>query len=545
MIVLSQLKVIPSGLWVIGVVGCMLGSIVLFLFYYNEIYLKTDELVSTIERIRGRESMGSLSGGTDIEKILNHINQQVDLVDQSTSHLNNIYKPIETSDFIGVEKHSLVETIRNLKRTLRSEKAALEQRKWFDDGIRVMAEASQENRDNLRTFSQHFLTVLLDHVEFPVGAVYLFNDFDPDAPLKIYGTYGFAQTELHDSLNIEDTLVGRAIREKKPIYLNQIPENYQQIQSGLGEAKANNVLIIPLIANQVAVGALELAAFRAMDPRVIKFCEQISTLFAVNLNNIHLSEFSIRRYNEVLDKNRNIQSEALDTEKNLSDLQQELSTLAQERDALESRLVKYQQKVELFDQLLNHTPQRILFKDEESHVIDASEVLVKHSSIKTREDIQGASDLDIYDPESVKTLLHDERRILQGGKPIINTIERLTLRNSKVIKVLSHTFGMQDENDELFGTIVVQNEVPDFLTNLLETEIDGALFFDGKGSLTSTNLSPKIKLRPGKYFSEIFDQALVEELKQHPVKLIKDTMYSETTYIYRSDNGTVVCFLKK
>ena len=82
----------------------------------------------------------------------------------------------------------------------------------------------------------------------------------------------------------------RSIAKKKILKLNDIPENYIKIASGLGEANAQSLLIIPLSIDEIVYGMIEIARFEPFKEIEIQFIEKIAQNIANNLNNVRMND---------------------------------------------------------------------------------------------------------------------------------------------------------------------------------------------------------------------------------------------------------------
>ncbi|TAE46020.1 MAG: GAF domain-containing protein, partial [Cytophagales bacterium] len=103
--------------------------------------------------------------------------------------------------------------------------------------------------------------------------------------LKMVGSYALYQEKTSvTAYNIGEGLVGQVAKNKKTIKLNQIPEDYLPIVSGLGKALPSFVLILPILQNENEVlGVIELAGFLDFSDADILFLEDVALLLANEL----------------------------------------------------------------------------------------------------------------------------------------------------------------------------------------------------------------------------------------------------------------------
>jgi len=87
-------------------------------------------------------------------------------------------------------------------------------------------------------------------------------------------------------IDIGEGLVGTCALEKKTIHLTEIPENYIEITSGLGQATPNTILIVPLVAEGKIQGILEMASFAPFEDYEIQLIEKIAESVGVTMASV-------------------------------------------------------------------------------------------------------------------------------------------------------------------------------------------------------------------------------------------------------------------
>ena len=80
--------------------------------------------------------------------------------------------------------------------------------------------------------------------------------------------------------------IGRATEEGKTIHLTALPDNYMEIVTGISGEKPKNLLIVPLMVNDLVFGALELISFKTFDDYQIEFVEKIGESIASTIGGI-------------------------------------------------------------------------------------------------------------------------------------------------------------------------------------------------------------------------------------------------------------------
>jgi methyl-accepting chemotaxis protein len=79
---------------------------------------------------------------------------------------------------------------------------------------------------------------------------------------------------------IGEGLVGTCAIEQDRIFLTEIPENYLNITSGLGESKPRSLLLVPLKLENETLGVIEIASIQVLEEFEIVFVEKLAESIA-------------------------------------------------------------------------------------------------------------------------------------------------------------------------------------------------------------------------------------------------------------------------
>ena len=95
-----------------------------------------------------------------------------------------------------------------------------------------------------------------------------------------------------------DGIVGSCAIEKETIYMEDIPDEYITIVSGLGGANPNALLVVPMKLEDKVYGVIEIASFNKFEDYHIDFVEKVAQNIASTLSSVKVNI----QTNELLEK---------------------------------------------------------------------------------------------------------------------------------------------------------------------------------------------------------------------------------------------------
>ncbi len=128
------------------------------------------------------------------------------------------------------------------------------------------------NFKNTDSFLEKLLKNISNELEFVQGIVYI--RVKKTSNFKFLT--GFALTvEEVPSFTIGENLTGQVAESKEITVIDDIPEDYFNIESGLGNTKPKLLYIIPVLVKDNAVAIFELASFKNYDETIKEIIQQV------------------------------------------------------------------------------------------------------------------------------------------------------------------------------------------------------------------------------------------------------------------------------
>ncbi|MDJ1473518.1 GAF domain-containing protein [Xanthocytophaga flava] len=182
-----------------------------------------------------------------------------------------------------------------MKEQMQQVKEEDQKRNWINEGLSYLGEILRKESD-LTKISDRVLAELIKYLNANQGALFILQDENPAKPvLQLRAAYAYNRKKyLNKEIAPGEGLAGQAWQEADTIYLTQIPQDYIKISSGLGDARPNNLLIVPLKYDDKIQGVIELASFKTFQPHEIAFVEKLGESMAVTFASAKISEKTSR-----------------------------------------------------------------------------------------------------------------------------------------------------------------------------------------------------------------------------------------------------------
>ena len=136
---------------------------------------------------------------------------------------------------------------------------------------------------------QNALNAICNKLQAGQGAVYVLQNRTLE--LK----YGYALAHDRQSsitFEIGEGLVGRVAAQNEELYIDQLPEGYITVYSGLGSASPTYLAIVPMTKEGVVKGVLEIASFHPINRATLNGLKTVGSMLAEVLNNENLMEYA-------------------------------------------------------------------------------------------------------------------------------------------------------------------------------------------------------------------------------------------------------------
>lgn len=282
----------------------------------------------------------------EIGKIAASMNSLIDALNQTArfaidighGKLDTQYKPRGENDRVGKALVEMRQSLINAKDE--AERRAIEddRRSWITQGRAKFAETLRQT-SGLQQLADKVVETIIEYLKVDICALFVINDkAKDDIHLELMASYAYDRRKfVKKRVELREGLVGMSAVEKITRYLTEIPENYIDISSGLGDTEPACLLIIPLQNEEENVlGVIEIAAMKPLEDYKVQFMKDVSITIASTITTIKINE----RTAELLQRSRK-QSQEMATQEeemrqNLEELRATQDEMQRQRKELET-----------------------------------------------------------------------------------------------------------------------------------------------------------------------------------------------------------------
>ncbi len=155
---------------------------------------------------------------------------------------------------------------------------------WLKSGQTQLNEQITGEQD-VMTLAKNIITFLTTYLEMPVGVFYILENVNNETRIKLLASYAYTQRKgTANEFKMGEGLVGQAALEKERIIVTDIPDDYINIQSGLGEAAPQQLIVIPFLYENTVKGVIEIGSFQEITKVQLELLEQIIPNIGIAVN---------------------------------------------------------------------------------------------------------------------------------------------------------------------------------------------------------------------------------------------------------------------
>ena len=312
--------------------------------------------VTRVAREVGRE--GKLGGQAEVEgvsgtwkRLTENVNELAGNLTRQVRAISEVTSAVAAGDMtrtISVEAEGevaeLKDSINAMVRSLRETVQASQEQDWLKTNLASIGSMLQGHRD-LEVVAELIMEELAPLLGAQHGTFFLAGEWNGETRLRLIAGYGLrADKDAPIQYRIGQSLIGQVAKSKRPIVVDDIPQGYIRISSGLGDAPPTNLAIMPIMFEDQVLGVVELASFTKFTPIQIAFLEQLAETLGISVNAIiansrtdALLVESQRLTAELQARSSELQARSEELQRSNADLEDKAALLAAQKQDIEAK----------------------------------------------------------------------------------------------------------------------------------------------------------------------------------------------------------------
>ncbi len=282
---------------------------------------------------------GHTRDNQEVGKIIGHLTQNLEKV---VGFIRNLGR--EKLDWTelsveqkGLNENTLVGELLKMQEKLDQIKQEDELRLWATEGEGKVAEIARAHQTDLSTLGDQLLAYIIRYIKANQGGLFIINEDTSDPYLEMVACYAYDKKKHEEKIvKPGQGLLGQSFVEQKTIRLSQIPDDYVQITSGLGEATPSQLVIIPLKFNEEVLGVLEIASFQELSDFEVDFLERISEIVASSISVVRTSQRTQILLEESKQQAEEMQAQEEEMRQNMEEMQATQEAAARDKEKVQA-----------------------------------------------------------------------------------------------------------------------------------------------------------------------------------------------------------------
>ncbi|HUA84521.1 MAG TPA: HAMP domain-containing protein [Bryobacteraceae bacterium] len=189
---------------------------------------------------------------------------------------------VETRGEVAELKDNINTMIANLRETTERNR----EQDWLKTNLAKFTGMLQGQRE-LNTVGQMLLSELAPLVNAHQGTVYHLAEIEGDLELKLLSSYAdTGKAEVNRTIGLGQGLIGQGAAEKKRLLLNNVPPDFLNITSSLGQARHVSIVVLPVLFEGQTKAVIELATIQNFTPGSLAFLDLLTQSIGAVFNTI-------------------------------------------------------------------------------------------------------------------------------------------------------------------------------------------------------------------------------------------------------------------
>ncbi len=401
------------------------------------------------------------------------------------------------------ELEALKDTINQMIANLKATTLRNQEQDWLKSNLAKFTQMLQGQKE-LNSVTDTILTELAQVVNAQHGLFYILEEEEKfsNSTLKLIASFAAKKRKRsQEAFDIGEGLIGQCAAKKERMLLSNVPDNYVSINSGLGEAKPYNIIILPVLFEGRVKGMIELASLESFSQTHLDFLDGLMESIGIVLNMIE----SNSRTEQLLVQSQSLANELKSQQEVLRNTNEELEEkallLANQKNEVELKNKEVEEARRALEEKANQLTLTSKYKSEflanmshelrtplNSLQILAHELIENHNKNLTEKQIQYAKTINACG-EDLLRLINDILDLSKIESGYIS-VDYSPVTFEEITRFVDATFNHISESKHLKFNVETSDDLPEVietdsqrLNQILKNLLSNAFRFTEKGGV--------------------------------------------------------------
>ncbi|WMN06073.1 GAF domain-containing protein [Marivirga arenosa] len=246
------------------------------------------------------------------------------------------------------EDNPLSAALIDMRDSLKKSSLREEQERFTNKGLAELSNIIRDNGTNLKDLTYEVIEFLVKYMKLNQGGFFIVTEDEKgETVLELQGAYAYdRRKKIKKQLMPGEGLVGQSYQEKDSIYLTEVPDDYINIKSGLGDANPRSIIITPVKRDETIEGVIELASFRVLKEYEKDFLEKAGESIAVALNTAKVTQRTTELYEQSQQQTEEMRAQEEEMRQNMEELSATQEEMQRTQKDYEIKLAETQKENE-------------------------------------------------------------------------------------------------------------------------------------------------------------------------------------------------------
>ncbi|KPA13131.1 signal transduction four helix bundle sensory module [Candidatus Magnetomorum sp. HK-1] len=249
---------------------------------FEQVVTYFQHIVTQAQEITQGNYSNSLSLRSENDLLGITLNNMLDSFKNIVSYANAISKGDYTASLKPrSDKDELSFALNNMMVSLQEAAAKNMEQDWLKTGQTKLSNEIRGNK-SMKSLSNDIIVCISQYLNVQVGTFYVVND---ENILELKASYACPNPDaLTKYIKVGHGIVGQVAKDKKSVFLTEMPGEYIKVESSLVNAPTNNIAVIPLILHNVVIGVMEFGTFAPFVTKHHHFLSLVTESIAIAIH---------------------------------------------------------------------------------------------------------------------------------------------------------------------------------------------------------------------------------------------------------------------